>query len=103
MLSWAERNSERYEHARARRARARQARHTTPSFTPIFEFSFYYTKFSAQEKLFLKHTTRASPARAAARTKNMCHGKTNSTSLRHYYFWQLASHLHQFHTVVRTY
>jgi hypothetical protein len=35
LLSWAERNSGRYEHARACRARARRARHKTQSFTAI--------------------------------------------------------------------
>jgi hypothetical protein len=32
----------------------------------IFEYSFYYT----QEKLFLKHTTRASPARVTDKKKS---------------------------------
>jgi hypothetical protein len=58
LLSRAERNSGRYEHARAR-----HARHTTQSFTAIFEYSFYMSFYYTQEKLFLKHTTRASPAR----------------------------------------
>jgi hypothetical protein len=42
LLKWVERNSGHYEHARARRprARARRARHTTQSFTAVFLFDF---------------------------------------------------------------